>query len=337
MTELVSTTPGLYPLPDWAKRDLEELKGHQKHDLIDGTEGAEITGVYEEAREEVVTQQLDAGLDLVVEGQLRWDDMLAHPLAVADAVDTRGIVRYYNNNNFYREPVVTDDLEASGDVAAELEAAAEITAEHESDADLAAVLPGPYTLADLATDEHYGDEAEFVDAVAAFLADEAEQFPDVAHLTLLEPSLVEAAPGEGLDERASQAIDTVATAIDAEVAVQPVYGALDERVYAHLLDADIDAVGFDLVSDHDANVYNAQEYGATDDVLLGLVDGRNTLVESADTIRERVEWFQEQTPAADYGRIYATANTDLFFLPTNRFGEKLEALGAAAATTEVEA
>jgi len=335
MTELVSTTPGLFPLPDWAKRDLEGLKGHQKHDLIDGSEGAEITAVYEQAREEVLSQQIDAGLDLVVEGQLRWDDMLAHPLAVADAVDTRGIVRYYDNNNFYREPVVTDELQASGDVAAELEAAAEVTSDH--DAGLAAVLPGPYTLADLATDEQYGETAAFVDAVGEFLAGEVAQFPDVEQLTLLEPSLVQAAPGDGLDERASEAIGAVATATDAEVAVQPVYGALEERVYAHLLDADIDAVGFDLVSDHDANVYNAQEYGATDDVLLGLVDGRNTLVESPETIRERVEWFQEQTPAADYGRIYVTANTDLFFLPTNRFGEKLEALATAAATTEVEA
>jgi 5-methyltetrahydropteroyltriglutamate--homocysteine methyltransferase len=337
MTELVSTTPGLYPLPDWAKRDLEELKGHQKHDLIDGSEGEEIRAVYESAREEVVTQQLDAGLDLVVEGQLRWDDMLAHPLAVADAVDTRGIVRYYDNNNFYREPVVTGDLEASGDVGAELEAAAEILESTDASAGLAAILPGPYTLADLATDEHYGDEAAFLDAVGEFLAEEVELFPDVEFLTLLEPSLVESAPGDGVDERASRAIDDVATAIDAEVAVQPVYGALEERVYAHLLDADIDAVGFDLVSDHNANAYNAQEYGATDDVLLGIVDGRNTLVESPETIRERVEWFQEQTPAADYGRIYATANTDLFFLPTNRFGEKLQALAGATAATEVEA
>jgi len=331
MAELVSTTPGLYPLPDWAKRDLEDLKGHQKHDLIDGSEDEEVVDVYDRARAEVLEQQLDADLDLVVEGQLRWDDMLAHPLAVAEGVDTRGIVRYYDNNNFYREPVVVDDLAPSGDVAAELEAAGEHTD------DVAAVLPGPYTLADLATDEHYGDEADFLDAVAEFLAGEAALFPDVELLTLLEPSLVASPPADGLDERASAAIDTVADAIDAEVAVQPVYGALEERVYAHLLDADVDAVGFDLVSDHDANAYNAQEYGATDDVLLGLVDGQNTLVETPETIRERVEWFQEQTPAADYGRIYATANTDLFFLPTNRFEEKLAALGGAAATTEVEA
>ncbi len=43
MTEYVSTTPGLFPLPDWAKDDLSDLKGHQKHDLISGDEGDEIT------------------------------------------------------------------------------------------------------------------------------------------------------------------------------------------------------------------------------------------------------------------------------------------------------
>ncbi len=42
MTEYVSTTPGLYPLPDWAKDDLSDLKGHQKHDLISGDEGEEL-------------------------------------------------------------------------------------------------------------------------------------------------------------------------------------------------------------------------------------------------------------------------------------------------------
>ena len=122
MPEVVTTTPGLFPLPDWAKDELSELKGHQKHDLIDGTEGEEIVSVYDEARAEVIDRQQSAGLDRIVEGQLRWDDMIAHPLAVAESVETRGIVRYYDNNNFYREPVVTGDLSATGDVGAELDA-----------------------------------------------------------------------------------------------------------------------------------------------------------------------------------------------------------------------
>jgi 5-methyltetrahydropteroyltriglutamate--homocysteine methyltransferase len=331
MSEVVTTTPGLFPLPDWAKDELSELKGHQKHDLIDGTEGPEVQNAYERARAGVIERQQESGLDRIVEGQFRWDDMIAHPLAVADAVETRGIVRYYDNNNFYREPVVTADLEATGDVGNELDAAAE-----QVDGDLQAVLPGPYSLADLATDEHYGDDGAFLDAVADFLVDEIDAFPGVETLFLLEPSLVENPPGDGADERASDAIDTVASAIDAEVVAHTYWGALEEKVHAHLLDADVDAVGYDFVADHEQNLYNINEYGTKDDIALGLVDGQNTLVEESETIAERIEWVQEQAPATDFETIYATINTETFYLPVNRFEEKLDAL-AAVNRTEVTA
>ncbi|ELY51730.1 hypothetical protein [Natronolimnohabitans innermongolicus] len=332
MTEYVSTTPGLFPLPDWAKDDLSDLKGHQKHDLISGDEGEETTAAYETAREEVIDVQDDAGLDRIVEGQLRWDDMLAHPLAVNDAVETRGIVRYYDNNNFYREPVVQDELEASGDVAAELEATADLT-----DGDLQAVLPGPYSLADLATDEQYGDDAEFLAAIGEFLADEVDAFPDVETLFLLEPSLVESAPEDGEDERASEAIDQVARATDADVVVQPYWGALEEKVYAHLLDADIDAVGFDFVANQDDNLYNIQEYGATDSASLGLADGQSTLVEDAEAIRDRVDWVEDQLQVTEFETVYLTTNTETFYLPYNKFEEKLAVLAEAAELAEVKA
>jgi len=331
MTRVVATTPGLYPLPDWAKDDLSDLKGHQKDDLISGSESEAITDAYDRARTEVIDRQQEAGLDRVVEGQLRWDDMLAHPLAVADDVEMRGIVRYYDNNNFYREPVVTGGLTATGDVAAELDAASE-----QVGGGLQAVLPGPYSLADLATDDHYGDEAAFLDAIADFLADEAGQFPDVETLFLLEPSLVENPPGDGPDARASEAIDTVAGAVDADVVAHTYWGALEEKVYAHLMDAAVDAIGFDLVSDHDQNTYNVQEYGTKDSVALGLVDGQNTLVESPETIRERIDWFDDQTNG-DYDTVYATSNTELFYLPVNKFEAKLDALANAAELEEVEA
>ncbi len=333
MTEYVSTTAGLFALPDWAKDDLSDLKGHQKHDLIGGDESEEITSVYEDARGEVVEAQQDAGLDRIGEGQLRWDDMLAHPLAVHDAVETRGIVRYYDNNNFYREPVVSGELDFSGDVASELEATSELA----PDADLQAVLPGPYSLAELATDEYYGDEADFLAAVADFLAGEVEAFPEVETLYLLEPSLVEDAPEDGLDERASEAIDTVAAAADADVVAHPYWGALEEKTYAHLLDADIDAVGFDFVSEQEDNLYNIQEYGATDDISLGLVDGQNTLVEDPEAVRERTDWVFDQIPVTDFDTVYLTTNTGTFHLPYNKHEAKLEILAEAADLAEVKA
>ena len=323
--ERVATTPGLYPLPDDAKEALSDLKGHQRSDLVTGDESPAVAEVYDDVREELITVQQEAGLDHVVEGQARWDDMLAHPLTVHDNVRTEGIVRYYDNNNFYREPVVEGDLSFDGDVAEELTAAAELTD------DLQAVLPGPYSLFDLATDEHYGDDADFLAAVAEFLAGEAEAFPDeVETLFLPDPSLVTAPPSDGFDERVSEALDTVAGAIDAEVITHTYWEAFDERVHAHVLDADVDAVGYDLVSAPEESAELVAEYGTADDVALGLVDGQNTLVESAATIEERVEWFEDRVPDASAPETaYLTSNTELFYLPVNRFEETVQALAAA--------
>ncbi|WP_380677507.1 5-methyltetrahydropteroyltriglutamate--homocysteine methyltransferase [Salinigranum sp. GCM10025319] len=332
MTELVATTPGLFPLPDWAKEELSDLKGHQKGDLIGGDEGADIVAAYDRARGEAVDDQHDAGLDRVVEGQLRWDDMLAHPLAVHEGVETRGIVRYYDNNNFYRDPQIRGELDFSGDVAAELDSTAELT-----DDPLQAVLPGPYSLSDLATDDFYGTDEDLLAGVSEFLAGEVEAFPDHETLFLLEPSLVESPPGDGLDERVPEAISEVAAATDADVVVHTYWGALDEKVYAHLMDAEVEALGFDVVAgDRDDTVYNVTEYGTTSDVALGLVDGQNTRVESPETVHERVEWFTEQVPSQTFDTVYLTSNTELFYLPVSKYREKLETLAAATAQ-EVEA
>ena len=332
MTERVAATPGIYPLPDWAKESLSELKGHQKGDLLGGNEGGAIAEAYDEVRIEHIDDQLEAGLDLIVEGQGRWDDMLAHPLTLHDAVETGGIVRYYDNNNFYRDPRVTGALDASGDVAAELEAVASIA----PDEPLAATLPGPYSLADLATDEHYDDEAAFQAAIADYLAGEVAGFPGHETLFLLEPSLVENPPVDGTESRATDAIRTVADATDADVVVHTYWGALDEKLYAHLVDeAGADALGLDLIAgDRDDTVYNVQEYGATDSIALGLVDGQNTLVEEPETIAERVEWFESKAPAQSYETTYLLPNTELFYLPENKYRAKLAALAAA---TEVVA
>lgn len=340
MTDVVATTPGLFPLPDWAKDELSELKGHQKGDLVSGEEGGEITASYDHVRSEVMDDQTDAELDRVVEGQARWDDMLAHPLTIHENVEPGGIVRYYDNNNFYRDPRVTGELTFSGDMAAELDAAAELLGS-DAASKLQAVLPGPYTLADLATDEYFGDDTEFLQAVSEFLVGEVEAFPAHATLFLLEPSYVVNAPGDGLDERASEAIDAVAAATDADVIVHTYWEAFEEKPYAHLMDADVDAIGFDFVAaDREATLECINEYGTKGDIALGLVDGQNTYVEGPETVAERVEWVHEQVPASTFETTYVSYNTEPFYLPTTKHHEKLAVLADGArlaAVGEVEA
>lgn len=329
MTNLTATTLGLFPLPDWAKRELEDLKGHQKHDLISGEEGEQITSVYRRARRELIDIQEDAGLDQIVEGQLRWDDMLAHPLTVHPNVDTAGIVRYYDNNNFYREPVVTGPLEVDGDVSAELETANTYT---ES---LTAVLPGPYTLFDLATDNHYGSETAFFDAVAAFLAEEAAEFPAIDHLILPEPSLGTTTPSADVQSRLADGVNQITAAVDAPTTVVPYWGQPSSETYTALLDADVTAIGFDLVTAPEQHTL-VSEYGAPEQIYLGVIDGQNTRVESGDELHNRIDAFVEQGQI-DPATTLVGPNTELFYLPTNRFEEKLTVLGALTERTEVTA
>ncbi|MFC3959906.1 5-methyltetrahydropteroyltriglutamate--homocysteine methyltransferase [Halovivax cerinus] len=333
MTRYISTQTGLAPLPDRAKADLSDLKGHQKHDLVDGTEGPEIRDRYDDARADVVDHQLAVGLDRVTEAQLRWDDMLAHPLAVSDAVETRGIVRYYDNNNFYREPVITGELSATGDLATEFAPFADAVEPEARQV----VLPGPYTLAELATDEYYGDDASLLSGVTDLLVGELESIESFATLLLLDPSLVTDPPSDGHDERVSDAIDRLAAATDADVVVHSYWGALEEKVYAHLLDADVDAVGFDFVTERDDNLYLVQEYGCTDDIYLGLVDGQNTLLEEPEAVRDRVDWVFDRLPVSDFETAYLGPNTETFYLPYETYEAKLETVSEAASLAEVRA
>jgi len=327
MTEYVATSPGVFPLPDAVKSELSELNGRAAATPDDGS-GAVATA-HADARATMIADQRNAGLDRIVEGCPRWDDMLAHPLTLHDNVETGGIVRYYDNNNFYRNPRIVGELTPAGDVPADLARAADLL--DDGDPPLQATLPGPHSLADLATDEHYGDDRTLLSAVADFLAGEVDAFPAHETLFLLDPSLVTAPPDDDLAPAVPKAIDTVAAATDADVIVSTYFGALDEKTYAYLMDADVDALGLDIVaSDREQTVYNAVEYGLTDDVALGVANGRNTLVESAETLRERAEWFVDQVPAADLGRVYLHTDTEPFYLPVNKHRAKLDAVGAAA-------
>lgn len=285
-------------------------------------------------RETHVLTQLDAGLDYVAEGQAGWNELLAQPLAVHDATRLGAAEPYPYADTTYRPPVVTGDLGFDEVVAGELERAASVMSDAGADLGerLQATLPGPYTLAGLARDDHYGDDRALLSAVGEFLAGEAAALPPVGAVVLLEPALVETPPGDGMDERTSAAVDAVAAAADAPVVVSCPGGALAPKVHAHLLDADVAAVGYDFTADHEGSLSLVSEYGTNDDVALGVVDARDADVESAETVEERVEWVLDSLPPAmEFETVYAAPGDALHRLPWPATEGKLRALAGGVA------
>ena len=326
MVEIMSSSLGLFPLPDWTKDELSKLKGHQREGLISGNESSLINSVYDSAREFIIGEQQNAGIDLIVEGQLRWDDMLAHPLIVHESVESRGLVRYYDNNNFYREPVVVGELTSSRDVARELEKTSELVDKPN------AIFPGPYTLSKLATDEYYGSEYSFIEAMGEFVLEEIQQFPNTSYLTLLEPSLIVEPPSSDQRELIAELIKTIANKIESELVIQTYWGSLDEETYTSLIELGV-GIGFDFVTENGPNLALLEEYGAPKTTSLGIVDGQNTHIESVEEIQKMIKGILET--GADIQNAIINPNTGLFYLPENRFTEKLELLGSIAKMEEV--
>jgi 5-methyltetrahydropteroyltriglutamate--homocysteine methyltransferase len=200
-----------------------------------------------------------------------------------------------------------------------------------------AVLPGPYSLADLAIDEHYGDDREFLASIAEFLAAEGEAFPDVETVFVLEPSLAVNPPtGDETTiepDDVTDALTTVADAFEAEVVVHAYWDAPPADVYTAALDASVDGLGYDLLNAGEGALATVSEYGTLDTVALGVVDGQNTRVETVQEIDDRISQFED---AASAETTYLTPNTELFYLPVTRAEAKLDVLGRAANVSEVE-
>ncbi len=320
MVSIFSTTLGLYPLPDWVKSELSELKGHQREGLISGNENPLINSIYDSAREFIIGEQQNAGLDLIVEGQLRWDDMLAHPLIVHESVETRGLVRYYDNNNFYRDVVVKGELTVNGDIGNELKKTKDlIEFPH-------AIIPGIYTLSKLATDEYYGSDEKFIEAIGNFLAHEINQFPDFEYLTMLEPSLAFDPPEKNQIKIISEILDKINSEVNGEIIIQTYWGSIGEQMYGEILDLDI-GIGYDFVNASEKNIDLMNEFGTPKTVTLGAVDGQNTSIESVNEIKNIIGKVDDYRGGIE--NLLISPNTELFYLPESVFVEKLKVLGLA--------
>jgi 5-methyltetrahydropteroyltriglutamate--homocysteine methyltransferase len=92
--------PGLYPRSEalvQATRDLD--RGRTSEDAVDEQVARDL--------DELVSVQQDAGLDLLADGMLRWQDAFRPLVEAADGLQTGALTRFLDTNTFYRAPSAT--------------------------------------------------------------------------------------------------------------------------------------------------------------------------------------------------------------------------------------
>ena len=296
----------------------------QKQQVNDAGLAAEI----EKVIRRVLQEQEQAGLDLLTDGQIRWED-LPHLIARSSTGIGRGALRrFFDNNVYYRR------LEMANGVSWQKSALAEEIsfASAATKKPLKAALPGPLMLA-YATELKPG---QTVESLIPFYADllrqevQALEKAGVKEIQIDEPHLSATEP---LTAKAIEAINKIFSGVKARRWVAVYFQDVSAALPA-LAKLQVEVLSLDLVSAREKNpsllakTVDFLKSGAwKGEVALGLVDARNTKLENTAKLKEEIALFTKAVPVE---RLWLSPNCGLEFLPHQSAEKKIKLLREAA-------
>ena len=319
-----TTVIGAYPKigDDHAGQELRRaLHRHDRGEI--GDDG--LAKVYEDATRTAIGEIEAAGVDIVNDGQMRWDDLLAPFARSWNGVERGALERFYDNNTYFRQPVIRDAIATDGQtLVADFEFAKSI-----AKARLKAAVAGPLTFATLAQDLHYRTIEERVAGAVDAVAREIEGLKAAgAKAVDIEDPAIVASP-----KHIELARDVYRRFTDPGFPLTLVtYFFPPDAVLEFLASFPVAAVAVDVRS-RPTTAFERLDAFRTQDVILGVVDARNTRLETAEEVATYAERALRLVPSE---RLILAPTTSLEYLPRDIARKKLTVLveGARLASGE---
>jgi 5-methyltetrahydropteroyltriglutamate--homocysteine methyltransferase len=283
----------------------------------------DVTKAQDDLVRAVIAEQENAGIDIVTDGQVRWDDLLTPFARNMRGFQIGGLLRWFDNNVYYRRPICVGDLEWGGPSSVDAFRFAASVAERP----VKAVIPGPLTFARLSVDEHYGSHRDFVFAIARVLAQEAFELEAAGarYLQIDEPALLDAPEDLDLAEEAIYIITSELKENETETTLATYFGDA-KRCGPRLYDFSVRTFGFDLVSGPE-NIQLVKDLPPEKKLQAGVVDSRNTKLEDADELSREIEELAE---LVGHNSVRVAPSAGLEYLPREKARAKLVRLVEAA-------
>jgi 5-methyltetrahydropteroyltriglutamate--homocysteine methyltransferase len=282
----------------------------------------DLRAAQDELVRQVIAEQEAAGVDLVTDGHVRWDDILTPFARNIAGFEIGGLLRWFDNNVYYRRPLCVGDLEWRGPSSVESFRFASSVASTR----VKAVIPGPVTFARLSVDEHYGDHERFVLAIARVIAQEAFELQAAGARVIQvdEPALLSAP--EDL-ELASRALELITKELGSEVeVVLATYFGDAKRLGEEIYGLPVHRIGLDLIAGpENRELIRSLPEGKS--LQAGIVDARNTKLEATEDLVREIEGLADAVGAE---RLIVSPSAGLEFLPREKARAKLQRLTDAA-------
>ena len=266
-------------------------------------------------------EQEEAGLDLVSDGQIRWED-LAHPVVRSSTGIQRGpLRRFFDNNTYYRR------LEHEGSVQWKKSSVVEEfrQASGWTKKPVKATLPGPLTLVMATELREDQTAAQLLSQYAELLRKEVEELEKAGApvIQLEEPAW---RSGEPLLKQGVEAVNQIFKGIKAKRWLAFYFQDLTPLLPELAGFKEVDLIALDLVSGPGL-VNRLKDLKWAGEIALGVVDARNTKLEDPQELKLLI---QKATQAIPADRLWLAPNCSLEFLPHEAAVKKIKLLKAAA-------
>ncbi len=319
--DLRTTVVGAHPKPPDEGQPFKVRKTLHALERGDATPD-DLEAAFDEATREAIAEQEEAGIDLITDGGVRWDDIVTPFARRIGGFEIGGLIRWFDNNVYYRRPICVGSVEWTEPATVDQFRVASSVATRA----VKTIVPGPVTFARLSVDEHYGDHREFVLAIARALAREVAEVEAAGarHIQIDEPALLDAP--EDLD-LAIEALHVLTSDVSAETTLATYFGDA-KRVGGQIYDLPVDVFGFDLVAGPE-NMELIRQVPADKKIQAGIVDARNTKLETVDELRTLI---RDVVSVTGPERVRLAPSAPLEFLPREKARAKLARLVEAAKT-----
>jgi 5-methyltetrahydropteroyltriglutamate--homocysteine methyltransferase len=292
--------PGIYPRSErlvQATRDLDRARTSQ----------AAVDEQVERDLAELVSVQQQAGLDLLTDGMLRWQDLFRPLLEASEGLETGALTRFLDTNTFYRAPHATTATPKPGAPLGDR---------------YVSPLPGPRLVtlpSPFALSQGTGVSAL---TIAENVLKPAVEAVDADLVVLAEPFL-----GRAEDTAPSDLEEPLAALSGGpKLALQLTFCDARKPLEQGLGELPVDAIGIDFYGTHLSDVPK----GFDKLLLAGVIDARSSTLEDS---RELASFAERLHNEREVEQVALVPNGDLQFVSERIAREKLSRLGKAKTAT----
>jgi 5-methyltetrahydropteroyltriglutamate--homocysteine methyltransferase len=320
---ILTSVVGSYPKPKWLNRADDLAADDESKFTAEHLEEAE-----DDASRLITLEHERAGLDTVVDGEMRRNEMVEFFAHRIDGYEFNGPVKVWGHNYFdkpsvvseveYDEPWLVDEFEFTRDVASR---------------PLKVPITGPYTLANWSFNEAYDDGESLAYALADLVNEEVEKLVEAGarYIQIDEPALATTPDDHAI---VGECLDRIVAGIPDEVRIglHVCYGDYS-RIYPEINEFPIDEFDVELCNgDYEQiDVFADPEFEP--DLALGVVDAHVAEVESVAEIKQNiVEGFKIVPPE----ELTVSPDCGLKLLPRDVAYGKMENMVQAVREIEAE-